>query len=183
MPYKIFNENCIEHMKMLEAESIDAIITDPPYGLKFMDKAWDDMGEGEQQREWHRQWLTEAFRVLKSGGVLKAFGGTRTFHHLWLAMEDVNFNDIRVEAWVYGSGFPKSQNMVKAIDKRFGKLKIVGQGRAGKTALGQTSGYNKTYNPHTYDIVEANSDLAKLWDGYGTALKPAFEPIVIGVKP
>ena len=97
-------------------------------------------------------------------------------------MEEIGFSDLRVEAWAYGSGFPKSLNLSKALDKKNGTLKIVGQGRAGKNALGQDSGYNKTYNPHTYDIVEANSEGANTWEGWGTALKPAWEPICIGVK-
>ena len=174
--------DCTERLKDLEDNSVDAIICDPPYGLKFLSKGWDDIGKGSQQREWHRKWLTEAHRILKPNGLIKAFSGTRTFHHLIAMMEEIGFSDLRVEAWAYGSGFPKSLNLSKALDKKNGTLKIVGQGRAGKNALGQDSGYNKTYNPHTYDIVEANSEGAKTWEGWGTALKPAWEPICIGVK-
>ena len=74
--------DCSERLKDLEDNSVDAIICDPPYGLKFMSKGWDDIGDGAQQREWHRRWLSQAYRVLKPSGVLKAFSGTRTFHHL-----------------------------------------------------------------------------------------------------
>ena len=78
-----------------------------------MSKDWDDIGNGSQQREWHRKWLVESYRVLKSKGVIKAFSGTRTFHHLIAMMEEIGFSDLRVEAWTYGSGFPKSQTALK----------------------------------------------------------------------
>ena len=148
---KILNGNCIDRMKEMDSNSIDAIVSDPPYGLKFMGKNWDDMGEGSSQRKWHEEWLKEAFRVLKSGGVIKAFSGTRTFHHLMGAMESVGFSDLRLEAWNYGSGFPKSLNIYKAIDK-------------------------------AEELVETTPE-AQQWRGWGTALKPAWEPICIGRKP
>jgi len=138
--------DCTDRLKDLEDNSVDAIICDPPYGLKFMSKGWDDIGNGSQQREWHRGWLTEAHRVLKPNGVLKAFSGSRTFHHLIAMMEEIGFSDLRIEAWSYSSGFPKSHNLMIPI-------------RA---------------------LV---SDEAKQWEGWGTALKPAFEPVVIGYKP
>lgn len=174
--------DCVQQLIGFEDNSIDAIITDPPYGLKFMSKGWDNIGDGFQQREWHRAWLTEAYRVLKPNGVLKAFSGTRTFHHLIAMMEEIGFSDLSVEAWAYGSGFPKSLNISKQFDKNNNTLLVVGQGRAGKNALGSDSGYNKTYDPHTYDITEPNSPEAKTWNGWGTALKPAWESICIGYK-
>jgi hypothetical protein len=94
--------DCVDRLKDLDDNSVDAIISDPPYGLKFMSKGWDDIGEGSQQREWHRKWLTEAHRVLKPNGVLKAFSGSRTFHHLIAMMGEVGFSDLRIEAWTYG---------------------------------------------------------------------------------
>jgi len=174
--------DCTQRLKDIESNSVDSIISDPPYGLKFMSKGWDDIGEGSQQREWHREWLREAYRVLKPNGVLKAFSGSRTFHHLISMMEEIGFSDLSVEAWVYGSGFPKSHNISKQFDKNNNTLLIVGQGRAGKNALGQDIGFNKTYDPHTYNITKPNCTEAKLWDGWGTALKPAWEPICIGYK-
>ena len=80
----LMNGDCVEKMKELEDNSVDAILCDPPYGLKFMNKDFDDLGEGKQQREWHVQWVREAFRVLKPNGVMKAFGGTRTYQHCWV---------------------------------------------------------------------------------------------------
>ena len=103
MKAEILNGNCVDRLGAMEEESVDNFISDPPYGLKFMSKEFDDLGEGKQQRDWHEKWLSQAFRVLKKGGVLKAFSGTRTYHHLVKAMLDVGFTDIRVEAWVYGS--------------------------------------------------------------------------------
>lgn len=88
---KIVKGDCVKEMAKLEESSIDAIVCDPPYGLKFMGKEFDDLGEGAQQREWHRLWAEEAFRVLKPGGHLLAFGGTRTYHHLATAVEEAGF--------------------------------------------------------------------------------------------
>ena len=180
---KVLNGNCIDRMKEMESDSIDAIVSDPPYGLKFMGKGWDDMGEGSSQRKWHEEWLKEAFRVLKSGGVIKAFSGTRTFHHLMGAMESVGFTELRLEAWNYGSGFPKSLDISKAIDKAAGaKREVLGTRSApvgfdinGDGGGGWRAGLVKDTLPATDD--------AKRWDGWGTALKPAWEPICIGRKP
>jgi len=118
--------DCTQRLKDLEDNSVDAVICDPPYGLKFMSKGWDDIGNGSQQREWHRKWLTEVHRILKPNGVLKAFSGSRTFHHLIAMMEEIGFSDLSVEAWSYGSGFPKSHNVSKSIDKHLGVVREVG---------------------------------------------------------
>ena len=107
--------DCKVRMAEMAPESIDHLCCDPPYGLNFMGKAFDDLGSGNAQRLWHREWLHDAFRVLKSGGQIQAFGGSRVFHHLALAMEDVGFHQLRLEGWVYASGFPKSHNIAKAL--------------------------------------------------------------------
>jgi hypothetical protein len=135
--YALYTGNCIEVMQAMPAASVDAVVTDPPYGLKFMGKKFDDLGDGAQQREWHRLWAVEALRVLKPGGYLLAMGGSRTYHHLASGIEDAGF-EIRDRilyitgageiaetigpelAWIYGSGFPKSLDVGKAIDKRGG---------------------------------------------------------------
>ena len=182
----------MDRLKDLEDNSVDAIISDPPYGLKFMSKGWDDIGEGAEQREWHRAWLTEAYRVLKPNGVLKAFSGTRTFHHLIAMMGEVGFSELSVEAWTYGSGFPKSHNVSKALDKGFGAertvvgtqkmggsaRKLKGSNRNGQKMVGVDLEYEETYA----EITIPATDEAKTWEGWGTALKPAWEPICIGVK-
>ena len=184
--------DCTERLKDLEGNSVDAIICDPPYGIKFMLKGWDDIGEGSQQREWHRCWLKEAHRILKPNGVIKAFSGSRTFHHLIAMMEEVGFKDLKVEAWVYGSGFPKSMNIGKGIDKFYGAerevvgsqkmrgaaRKIKGTNKNGHKIVGLDLEYEETYT----EITIPSTDHAKQWDGWGTAFKPAYEPICIGVK-
>ena len=181
--------DCSKRLKDLEDNSVDAIICDPPYGLKFMSKGWDDIGEGSQQREWHRGWLIEAHRVLKHNGVIKAFSGTRTFHHLLAMMEEIGFNDLRVEAWVYGSGFPKSHNIAKKFEKKLGvEGEIIGYKDG--VSVEDSQGYGGIARGGV-GIVQKNakipvralvSDEAKQWDGWGTALKPAWEPVCIGVK-
>jgi DNA modification methylase len=174
----IIHGDCIEQMKFLPDCSIDSIVTDPPYELGFMNKGWDSSGIAYNVNVWR-----ECFRLLKPGGHLLSFGGTRTYHRMAVAIEDAGF-EIRDQInWVYGSGFPKSLDISKAIDKAGGTEKVVGKGRAGKTALGQSSEWNKTNNPHEFNITEPNSPDAIKWNGYGTALKPAHEPIVVARKP
>jgi site-specific DNA-methyltransferase (adenine-specific) len=198
--------DCIDKLKELDDNSIDSIVTDPPYGLSFMGKEWDKkkatqetksqvvkgLGAGMKMttladniefEKWVTEWASECMRVLKPGGYMLAFGGSRMYHRLASGVENAGFEIRDQMMWVYGSGFPKSMNISKYIDKQLGTEKIVGKGKAGKTALGQSSGYNKTYNPHEYNITEPGSELAEKWNGWGTALKPAHEPIVMARKP
>ena len=171
-----------DRLKDLADNSVDAVICDPPYGLKFMAKGWDDIGEGSQQREWHRSWLREAYRVLKPNGVIKAFSGTRTFHHLIMMMEEIGFQDLSVEAWVYGSGFPKSHNVALGIDKKYGHPN---RGRAIPTASRYQASDVEQKNKLTSNPVEAyegKTEQSTDWVGWGTALKPSWEPICVGVK-
>jgi len=182
--------DCTNRLKEIEDNSVDAVICDPPYGLKFMSKGWDDIGNGSQQREWHRGWLKEAHRILKPNGVIKAFSGSRTYHHLIAMMEEIGFVDLRVEAWGYGSGFPKSHNLAKQFEKKLGvEGEIIGH-KAG-VKVDDSQGYGGIARGGV-GIVQKNamipvralvSEEAKTWEGWGTALKPAFEPVVIGYKP
>ncbi|GAG08439.1 unnamed protein product, partial [marine sediment metagenome] len=114
MSFEIVHGDCLDAMKDMEADSIDSIVTDPPYGLSFMGKDWDHGVPGE------RFWK-EALRVAKPGAHLLAFGGTRTFHRLAVAIEDAGWVIRDTVGWIYGSGFPKSHNVGKAIDKANGK--------------------------------------------------------------
>ena len=181
--------DCTERLKDLEDGSVDAVICDPPYGLKFMSKGWDDIGNGSQQREWHRGWLKEAHRILKPNGVIKAFSGSRTFHHLIAMMGEIGFEDLKVEAWVYGSGFPKSHNLAKQFEKKLGvEGEIIGH-KAG-VSVEDSQGHGGIARGGV-GIVQKNamipvralvSEEAKQWEGWGTALKPAWEPVCIGVK-
>lgn len=109
--------DCIEQMRTLQADSVDAIVTDPPYGLEFMGKEWDGFGTPLGFQTWTEQWAREALRVLKPGGHLLAFGGTRMYHRLAAGIEDAGFEIRDTLMWLYGSGFPKSLDVSKAIDK------------------------------------------------------------------
>jgi DNA modification methylase len=249
--YKLFNGNNIDKLRELEDNSVDAIVTDPPYGLSFMGKKWDyDVPSIELWQE--------CLRVLKPGGHLLAFAGTRTQHRMAVRIEDAGFEIRDMIAWVYGSGFPKSLDVSKAIDKRGGKSfswfgpwfrrwrerngitqkqvaslfpsktngltgcvanwelglnlptaeqfnlirdafglpfksmeeaerEVVGQKNAGmgsgKTfGMLQSEGDNsnaKTIIP----LTAPSTDAAKQWNGWGTALKPALEPITVARKP
>lgn len=179
--YNILQGNCIDVLKTLPENSIDSIVTDPPYGLEFMGKEWDapwknsevvavtdkktngifhDKGfshgirfsrgliEMQEFQKWCESWAKEAFRVIKPGGYILAFGGSRTYHRLAGGIEDAGFEIRDQIMWVYGSGFPKSMAVDKAILK-----------------------------------TTSSSEKAESWEGWGTALKPAHEPIVMARKP
>ena len=109
---KIIQGDCIEVLKTLDENSVDAIVTDPPYELGFMGKSWDSTGIANNVDMWK-----ECLRVLKPGGHLFSFGGTRTYHRMASAIEDAGFEIRDMIEWVYGSGFPKSLNIGKAVDK------------------------------------------------------------------
>ncbi len=188
-PVTLFHGDCIEVMRELPDESVHAVVTDPPYGIRFMGRAWDGADILERQRrgketspmpvgiggpnggyrslaseagrydlsanasfgEWCREWATECFRLLKPGGHLVSFGGSRTWHRLAAGIEDAGLEIRDSIAWLYGSGFPKSLDVSKAIAKHL----------------------------HGSDDAFARPE----WDGWGTALKPSFEPVVVARKP
>ena len=182
MSWTIHHGDCREVMATLDAESVDAIVSDPPYGLSFMGKGWDHGVPGVE-------FWAEAFRVAKPGAHLLAFGGTRTYHRLAYAIEDAGWEIRDCVMWVYGSGFPKSHDVSKAIDKAAGaERKVVGQ----KTGLCLPSsseshrgfGRGCHTSPETArDITAPATDAARQWSGWGTALKPACEPIIVARKP
>lgn len=158
--------NCLEKLAEMPDCSIDAIITDPPYGLSFMGKKWDY--DVPSENIWK-----ECLRVLKPGGHLLAFAGTRTQHRMAVRIEDAGFEIRDMIAWVYGSGFPKSLDVSKAIDKAAGLERDripSGQGGANNILGARKCG-------------EAISGEAQQWSGWGTALKPALEPITVARKP
>jgi hypothetical protein len=138
--------DCLDVLTSLPDASVDSVVTDPPYGLDFMGKHWDTGSVAFDTVVW-----AHCLRILKPGGHLLAFGGTRTWHRLVCAVEDAGFEIRDNIAWLYGQGFPKSLDVSKAIDKAAG--------------------------------AEPATDDAKRWDGWGTALKPAFEPVVVARKP
>jgi site-specific DNA-methyltransferase (adenine-specific) len=170
-------------MKTLEANSVDAIVTDPPYGLEFMGKAWDGFGTPLRFQTWSEQWAREAFRVLKPGGHLLAFGGTRMYHRLAAGIEDAGFEIRDTLMWLYGSGFPKSLDVSKAIDKAAGAQREVVGGSANNRNRGLHD-YNSVGDfGSDANITIPSTEAAKKWQGWGTALKPAVEPIVLARKP
>ncbi len=171
MAWNIYHGDCREVMQTLHPESVDSIVSDPPYGLSFMGKGWDHGVPGVE-------FWTEALRVAKPGAHLLAFGGTRTYHRLACAIEDAGWEIRDCVMWVYGSGFPKSHDVSKAIDKAAGHWR----GRAGAIASdnGGMSGGNYERTPKGDAITAA---AAAAWQGWGTALKPAWEPIIVARKP
>ena len=187
--------DCRERLKDLPDCSVDSIVTDPPYELGFMGKSWDSTGVAYDVAVW-----AECLRVLKHGGHLLAFGGSRTYHRLAVAIEDAGFQIRDQIMWVYGSGFPKSLNVSKSIEG------LLTTGSANKTAFKHLAGeqvdrgnwgiakqqfthgqrdtnYDETASATVLGKLEPTTDEAKQWDGWGTALKPAHEPIVLARKP
>jgi DNA modification methylase len=178
MAWTIHHGDCREVMATLDAESVDAIVSDPPYGLSFMGKGWDHGVPGVE-------FWVEAMRVAKPGAHLLAFGGTRTYHRLACAIEDAGWEIRDCVMWVYGSGFPKSHDVSKAIDKAAGaereRIGDYGQGfRAKGSGL---QGWQREAHSVDKGITAPATDAARQWQGWGTALKPAWEPIIVARKP
>jgi DNA modification methylase len=185
MAWTIHHGDCREVMATLDAESVDAIVSDPPYGLSFMGKGWDHGVPGVEF------WI-EAMRVAKPGAHLLAFGGTRTYHRLACAIEDAGWEIRDCVMWVYGSGFPKSHDVSKAIDKAAGAEREVIGSKLGQPGYSLTEGKGGLYGggfgangtgEGECAITAPATDAARQWSGWGTALKPAWEPIIVARKP
>lgn len=246
--YKLYHGNMLDMLEVIQPETIDSVICDPPYELNFMGKGWDNSGIAFQKETWQK-----CYEVLKPGGYLLAFGGSRTFHRITVAIEDAGFEIRDTIMWLYGSGFPKSMDISKQIDKKggndyskqfakdlkqarekrnltmkycddkycngstnwswyegrkdgcrvpdyetyleiikefpeLGKYKelikevereVIGKGKAGLTK-GTIANFAGTTE---FDITIPSTDLAKQWQGWGTTLKPSFEPIIVARKP
>lgn len=229
--------DCLDELAALPEASVHAVVTDPPYGIGFMGRAWDQprqygstRGDGKPRpahprdraagkdstaatagsydlsatgmrsfQAWCTAWATECLRVLKPGGHLLAFGGSRTWHRLAVAVEDAGFEVRDSMAWLYASGFPKSLDVSKAIDKAAGaEREVVGRKTLPDGAPRREEGPNTRVAGSGWarpwqgdrDAIEARTlitapgtDAAREWQGWGTALKPAFEPIVVARKP
>jgi len=179
---KLLHGDCVQRMEELPSNSIDAIVTDPPYGLLFMGKKWDDIS---RVKLFHHKWAVPALRVLKPGGYILSCSGDRTYHRMAVALEDVGFDIRHMILYLYGSGFPKSQDISKSIDKKLGaeREKIQpGNAPAYQRRIGNTRPWMDDPD-HKIDSSVPISDKAKEWEGWGTALKPAVEPICLARKP
>ena len=194
--YKIYNGDMLDMLQVIKPESIDAIVCDPPYELGFMNKSWDSTGIAFKKETWQN-----CFEVLKPGGYLLAFGGSRTYHRIACAIEDAGFEIRDCVMYLYGTGFPKSMDIAKALEgkltlgssnpKDFKKLngEQVTRGNWGYATMQLEQGYrNKNYDTEaeseTYlGKLEPTTDLAKEWQGWGTCLKPAYEPVIVARKP
>lgn len=176
----LYAGDCIEIMARMPGSSVDAIVTDPPYGLEFMGRAWDVFGTPLGFQTWTEAWAVEAFRVLKPGGHLLAFAGTRTYHRMASGVEDAGFEIRDCIAWMYGSGFPKSLDVSKAIDKAAGaEREDVYEEKPG---VDDNLAYGKGLGVGIIERRPVTTE-AKAWNGWGTALKPAFEPVVVARRP
>lgn len=214
----------MEAFRDLPDNSIDSVVTDPPYGWRFMGKSWDgediensvkqpkdtlkEYSDGQVRRErlgldtasqhaglydlsvtgntsfqnFSEKWAKEAFRVLKPGGHMLVFCGPRTYHRMATGVEDAGFEVRDQLQWLFGSGFPKSLDISKAIDKAAGAEREVTERQSGPVP-GSHGGSGKYGHGEEGNITAPSTDAAKQWDGWGTALKPANEPILLARKP
>ena len=187
--YKLYEGNMLDLESVIESNSIDAIVTDPPYELGFMNKKWDSSGIAFQKETWEK-----CYNVLKPGGHMLVFGGARTFYRIACAIEDAGFEIRDTIMWLYGSGFCKGMNIGLAIDKRNGvESEIVGYTNEtmpdfndigikqkeisgiNKLTFGQVDSGERKEQP----IYKAQNE----WNGWNTQLKPAYEPIIVARKP
>lgn len=191
---QILNKDCRVALRRFKENHFTACVTDPPYELGFMGKAWDKSGIAFDPATW-----AAVYRVLAPGGFLLAFGGTRTFHRIANAIEDAGFEIRDCLSWLHGQGFPKSLDISKAIDKENGKEGDYGKPKskahAGWIKRGKMRGNNGNDGwqyPWMEDSAKVDKNAreylpatpeAQTWNGWGTALKPAWEPIIVAMKP
>lgn len=174
--YKLYHGSMLDMLEVIEPNSIDAILTDPPYELNFMNRSWDCSGIAFNKEAWKK-----CYEVLKPGGHLLAFGGSRTFHRIAVAIEDAGFEIRDTIMWLYGSAMPKGINIGLAIDKRNGVDNRTGNIRTdGKATLGNIYEWaNGRPDTKEYEERKAQNE----WIGYNSQLKPAYEPIIVARKP
>ena len=201
---RLHNHDCLEVLKMMIEDEVfvDSIVTDPPYHLtstverfgkegsaapKDKDGLYNRIDRGFMGQEWdggdiafRKETWELCFKVLKPGGHLLAFSGSRTYHRMAVAIEDAGF-DIRDQImWLYGSGFPKSHNIGKAVDKKLGNERVaVGERTRNVKPFDDGNGWNSNNTTGNHIYTKGNSE----WEGWGTALKPAHEPLVLARKP
>lgn len=181
--------NSLDILPTLPDNSVDSIVTDPPYEISFMSRKWDATGIAYSVELW-----AECLRVLKPGGHLLSFGSPRTYHRMACAIEDVGFEIRDSIHWTHGAGFPKSLDVSKGIDKGAGaEREVIERKRVkggGMESVNRANADQHGYRPDGYqkgenvlDVTAPATDDAKRWAGWGTGLKPSHEPIVVARKP
>ena len=169
--------DCLDKLKELDDNSIDSVVTDPPYEIGFMGKGWDDSGIANNPELWK-----EVLRVLKPGGHLLSFSHSRTYHRQAVAVEDAGFEIRDQIMWIYGSGFPKSHNVGKSIDKiQNNQRQVIGINP--NITSKETNWQSNSMTGHISNTDKTLTKGNSVGEGYGTALKPAHEPIVMARKP
>ena len=225
----VYHGDCIDVMRELPDGSVDAVVTDPPYGIRFLGEAWDGadivkrqergkatspMPEGvggpnggyrslaaEAGRynrslkaslafmDWCKEWASECYRLLKPGGHMLSFGSPRCYHQLGMGIELAGFEVRDTIAWLFGQGFPKSLDVAKAIDKRLGATRekvgerIVPDATKSRPMFAGMTSDGEGTPTRTIDVTADATPAPRAWHGWGTALKPAFEPCVVARKP
>lgn len=169
--YTLYHGNMLDLLDVIPPNSIDSIVCDPPYELNFMNKGWDNSGIAFDKNAWKK-----CFQVLKGGGYLLVFGGSRTYHRIACAIEDVGFEIRDCVMYLYGTGFPKSMDVGLAIDKKNGIDNRTGN--IIKGCANQQICYDLNLKKEYEERIAQNE-----WQGWGTALKPAYEPIIVARKP
>jgi site-specific DNA-methyltransferase (adenine-specific) len=182
----IHTGDCFDVLDELPAESVHAVVTDPPYGLAFMGRDWDDFDPREYQ-DWCEEWASACLDVLRPGGHLLAFSGNRTHHRLFSGVEDAGFEIRDTLTWHYGSGFPKASDISKTIDKRADAERTEGKRvwRGGERQGGDWSNSDRRGEGTTEKVIydEPATERGKKWDGWKTGLKPSTEFVVMARKP
>ena len=186
MKNAIINGDSLDILKKFPDDSFDSMITDPPAGIAFMNKKWDkDKGGREQWIAWLESIMTEAFRTLKPGAHILVWAIPRTSHWTATAIENADFEIRDVVTHIFGSGFPKSQNISKAIDKQQGaeRTEVIGTRHRNVKPFDDKNGWNQNDTKGDHQYMAPASDDAKQWDGWGSALKPASEHWILARKP
>lgn len=184
----LYQGSCLDVLARFPSACVDTVVTDPPYELGMMGKAWDSSGVAFQKATW-----ATVLRVVKPGGFLLAFGGTRTWHRLVCAVEDAGWEVRDCLMWLYGSGFPKSLDISKAVDRAAGAVRAsTGEGLRATHAAGNFGLRNRcpqcgkpkfSGNPCRCPKPKAVTTEARVWQGWGTCLKPSWEPILLAMRP
>jgi len=178
MSYRVLGGDCVARLNMLDEESIDNCITDPPYEIGFMGQGWDNTGVAYNPATWRA-----VHRVLKPNGYMLVFGATKTHHRIADAIQRAGFEIVDIIAWCYGTGFPKSHNISKAIDKTAGaERKVIGVSNNVRPNSDRGNGLAHGEYGRVWEETKPATSEAKQWEGWGTALKPAWEPIIVARK-